>query len=138
MADKPVKIRDPYRGPIRALGRLKPASDLTTLQQAVAISAGLESWDHAENGDWRDALAVAARRGDLRVRNSYALLAQYLLNLDHRRAAEVGKLLEKYAGRQGRRIPAFVKGAGGLKAATAKNFVPPPLKGIRFRRKKAD
>lgn len=134
MTDKASKITDLYRAPIRALDKLAPGPGLTTIEQAVAISDALKHWDFERHGDWKDALAVAARRNDLRVREPYALLAQYLLQLDHRRAAEVGKLVVKTTGRRAAVIPSVVRNAGGLKKATAASFKAPAPRTIRIKR----
>lgn len=130
-------VPDLYQGPIRALNKLRPSAGLTAVDQAVAISEGLKSWDFHAHGDWRDALAVAARRQELRIRNSYALLAQYLLKIDHRRAAEIGKLVEKTADRHPVTITSIVRNAGGVKKATASSFEPPPPLKIRVRRQRS-
>lgn len=135
MSAKGPKITDPYIAPLKALDNLRPASGLTIVETAVAISDGLKKWDYESHGDWRDALAVAARRKDLRVRSPFALLAQYLLQLDFRRAAEVGKLVEKTPDRHPHVIPTIVSKAGGLKKATAASFAPPPKRTIRVRRR---
>lgn len=127
------KVADPYKAPVEALDKLKPAAGLTIVETAVAISDALGKWDDQRHGDWRDALAVAARRKDLRVRKPFALLAQYLLQLDFRRAAEVGKLVEKHTNRRPSVIPTTVRKAGGLKKATAASFTLPPKRTIRFR-----
>lgn len=134
MTDKPPRIADPYRVPIRALDNLRPASGLTIVETAVAISDALKKWDYQEHGDWMDALAVAARRNDLRVRNPFVLLARYLLQIDFRRAAEVGKLVEKTSDRHPHVIPTIVSTAGGLKKATAASYEPPPTRTIHVRR----
>lgn len=135
MTDKTPKITDPYSAPIRALDKLRPASGLTIVETAVAISDALKKWDYQRYGDWMDALAVAARRNDLRVRKPFALLAQYLLQVDFRRAAEIGKLVEKTSDRHPHVIPTIVSKAGGLKKATAAWFAPPPKRTIRVRRR---
>jgi len=134
MTDKASKITDLYRAPIKALDKLAPGTGLTAVEQAVAISEALKKWDFQRHGDWRDALAVAARRNNLSIRKPFALLAQYLLQLDHKRAAEVGTLVEKTTDRRAAAIPEIVRKAGGLKKATASSFRPPPARSIRFKR----
>lgn len=126
---------DPYAPFLRALDTLRPEGGGSVVETAAEIASRLSAWDGAAHGDWRDAIAVAARRRGLHVRDPHTLLVRLLLpNLAPQRAAEVGDLLGKLGARGSAGLLTAVERMGGTKKAIKARTFPPPLK-IRVRRK---
>lgn len=104
----------------------------STAERAGFIVDLIDRWDDRALGDWRDAVAVAARRRKLHSRSSTVLLAKVLWGVDSKRAAEIGRMAEKFRTRDGRQLIKDVSAYGGIKKVSKANFT--PLKRPRIRR----
>lgn len=124
---------DPYGPQILRLEELiESAEGLKITAAAEVLRRGLGGWDHAVLGDWRDAVAVKARRCRVHGRDSYACLAR-LVAQDGKRAAELASLLKNFGRDLERPLADLVSEAGGLKQAVLR--VNRPRSSIKFARR---
>lgn len=123
--------RDPYKPQLDALtsGALRRAK--STAERAAFITDLIDGWDHGRLGDWRDATAVAARRKNLHSRRPHVLLARVLWGVDARRAAEIGRIAEKFRTRQGAQLIKDVGDYGGVKRVSKAEYTPPKRPRVR-------
>ena len=123
---------DPYKPQIDRLDELiEAAEELQITAAAEVLRRGLGEWDKTTLGDWRDAVAVKARRGRVHARDSYACLAR-LVTRDGRRASELAALLRNFGRELERPLSELVGEAGGLKRAVLRENRPlPPIKFVR-------
>ena len=106
---------DPYRSAIAALLQLRPKSQLTVIQSAAHLADLLAEWDAHTYGDWKDALAVQARRQGLHSRDEHVLLARVVCEASTKRAHEIGRLIRKVGNRRGQLYAAVIARNGGVK-----------------------
>lgn len=124
---------DPYKPQIEYLDQLiVAAEELPITAAAEVLRRGLGEWDRTMLGDWRDAVAVKARRSRVNARDSYACLAR-LVTRDGRRAAELAGLLRNFGRNLDRPLSELVDEAGGLKQAVLRENRPPVP--IKFKRR---
>lgn len=123
---------DPYAPQLERLDQLIEAvEDLQVTAAAEVLRRGLAEWDKDALGDWRDAVAVKARRSRAYARDSYACLAR-LVTRDGRRASELAGLLKNFGRDLDRPLSELVGEAGGLKRAVLRENRPiPPIKFAR-------
>ena len=124
---------DPYRSAIAALLQLRPKGQLTVIQSAAHLADRLAEWDAHAHGDWKDALAVEARRQGLHSRDEHVLLARVLCDNSLKRAHEIGKLIQNMGERKGEQYAAAIARQGGLKEAVKGEAR--PLRRVTIRRK---
>ena len=90
-----------------------------------------DRWDTEALGDWRDAVAIAGRRQGVHSRSSMVLLAKILWGLDSKRAAEIGRIAEKFRTRFGNQVAKEVAAAGSIKMVSRSDFAPSKRPRIR-------
>lgn len=121
-----VCVMDPYQTQLDRLDQLIEAvADLQITAAAEVLRRGLADWDKATLGDWRDAVAVRARRSRVHAREGYACLAR-LVTCDGQRAYELAGLLRNYGRDLEQPLADLVKDAGGLKQAVLRTNRPVP------------
>ena len=124
---------DPYRSAIAALLQLRPKGQLTVIQSAAHLADRLAEWDAHTYGDWKDALAVQARRQGLHSRDEHVLLARVVCKASIKRAHEIGKLVQNMGSRKGQHYSAAIARHGGVKEAVKGGVR--PIKRVTIRRK---
>lgn len=122
---------DPYKPQLEALMSGASRRARSTAERAAFITDLIGAWDHATLGDWRDAVAVAARRKNLHSRKPYVLLARLLWGVDARRGAEIGKIAEKFRTRLGAQLIRDVGDYGGVKRVSRADYTPPKRPRVR-------
>lgn len=117
--------RDPYQPQLAALksGPFRRAK--TTVARAAFVVDLIAKWDTTALGDWRDAVAVAAMRQGVQSRKPTVLLAKVLWAVDSRRAAEIGKIAEKFQSRSGPQLVKDITDYGGIKRVSKADYTPP-------------
>lgn len=128
------KAIDLYAPQLTALRKGEWQSASQTTERATFLIELLNGWDTHRLGDWKDAIAVAARRQDMHSRDPYVLLARYIWSLDARRGSEIGRLAAKFNDRDSSSVSTAIYASGGVKAASKKSFKPHPPKRPRTRK----
>ncbi|HYC68896.1 hypothetical protein [Brevundimonas sp.] len=122
---------DVYAPQLTALMRGTPGRAKSAAERAAFIVNLVDGWDRDGLGDWRDAVAVAARRQKVHSRSSTVLLAKILWGVDSKRAAEIGRIAEKFRTRDGSQLIKDVESYGGVKKVSRSDFKPPKRPRIR-------
>ncbi len=128
-AEAALQKHDPY-GPqmaaLKAIGRRTSKAKDNTERVALLVAA-IKQWDTAKLGSWKDAVVVAGRRAGIASYLPYLLLAAVAGGIKRttaphtpdpnhtKRASEIGRNVEKLAGRSVSTVMDELRKAGGVK-----------------------
>lgn len=136
--DAALQKHDPYEPQMAALKaierRTSKAKDNT--ERVAQLVHAIRQWDTVKLGSWKDAVVVAGRRAGIASYRPYLLLAAVAGGIKRttaahtpdpnytKRASEIGRNVEKLAGRSVSTVLDELRKAGGVKKLSDANHQP--------------